>query len=177
MQTILVEVMPPKIASTLLTLGKTIETAQTAAQKHPVQRMLNVVEKSSLPVIMKQSEFRKGMQLNTMFEAIVESTKMLAMTISQSVFHFDVGGSRERMISGVLFRVEKQPAMDIKIQRTKTRMMDRLIIFISLYFTGFTSSLQTGSTLHWLVKAKRVMPTPLKNWAEQQTLVTLRQSP
>ena len=48
-----------------------------------------------------------------MFEAIVESTKILAITISQSVFQSGVGGSRERMISGVLFRVEKYPAMDI----------------------------------------------------------------
>ena len=47
------EEIPPKIASTLLTLGKIIETEQVAAWKQAVQIMLNLVEKTSLPVVMK----------------------------------------------------------------------------------------------------------------------------
>ena len=48
-----------------------------------------------------------------MFETMVEMTKILAVVYSQSVVHSSVGGSRLRIISGVLFKVEKYPAMDI----------------------------------------------------------------
>lgn len=76
-----------------------------------------------------------------MFETIVERTKMDATVTSQSVCHSSVGGSRDSTISGVLLSVEKYPETDMITYRTKTRMMDLLIIFISLYLTGLTSSL------------------------------------
>jgi len=43
----LTEQMPPKMARTLETLGKTIETEQVAAWKQAVQMMLNFCEKFS----------------------------------------------------------------------------------------------------------------------------------
>ena len=49
----LTDAIPPKIASTLLTDGNTIETEQVAAWKHAVQMMLNLAEKFSFPVTMK----------------------------------------------------------------------------------------------------------------------------
>ena len=49
----LTEAIPPKIASTFDTLGKTMETEQVATWKQTVQMMLNLVEKFSFPVVMK----------------------------------------------------------------------------------------------------------------------------
>lgn len=49
----LTEAMPPKIARTFETFGKTMLTEQVATWKQTVQMMLNLVEKFSLPVTMK----------------------------------------------------------------------------------------------------------------------------
>ena len=46
----LTDAIPPKMARTLETEGKTIDTEQVAAWKQAVQIMLNVVEKFSRPV-------------------------------------------------------------------------------------------------------------------------------
>ena len=57
----LTEAMPPKMASTLETLGKTMLTEQVATWKQMVQIRLNLVEKFSRPVAMKYKELRNGM--------------------------------------------------------------------------------------------------------------------
>ena len=98
-----------------------------------------------------------------MFETITVSTRMAAIVYSQSVSHSAVGGCRVSTISGVLFSVEKYPATDIMMYRQKTSRIERLMIFIRRYLTGFTSSWYTGSTLHWFVKANKMIPAPLKN--------------
>ena len=57
----LTEAMPPKMARTLETLGKTMLTEQVATWKQIVQIRLNLVEKFSRPVAMKYKELRNGM--------------------------------------------------------------------------------------------------------------------
>ena len=76
----------------------------------------------------------------TILVTIVERTSMEATVWNQSVFQSSVGGYRDKTISGVLFKVEKYPATAIKTYRQNTRRMDLRMIFISLYFTGLTSS-------------------------------------
>lgn len=57
----LTDAIPPKMASTFDTFGKTMDTEQVATWKQTVQMMLNLVEKFSFPVVMKYSEFLNGM--------------------------------------------------------------------------------------------------------------------
>ena len=57
----LTEAIPPKMARTLETLGKTMLTEHVAVWKQMVQIKLNFVEKSSFPVLMKYNEFLNGM--------------------------------------------------------------------------------------------------------------------
>ena len=53
MYTMLTDAMPPKMASTFDTFGKTMDTEQVATWKQTVQMMLNFVEKFSFPVVIK----------------------------------------------------------------------------------------------------------------------------
>lgn len=75
-----------------------------------------------------------------MFDTIVESTIIEAAVCSQSVVHSAVGGALDNTTSGVLLRVEKYPASDISTYKLNTKIIERFIIFISLYLTGLTSS-------------------------------------
>ena len=75
-----------------------------------------------------------------MFVTMTDMTRIQQITWNQSYVHFGSAGGLVNTISGVLLRVEKYPKIDMPRYSASTRIIDLLMIFMSLYLTGFYNS-------------------------------------